>query len=192
MTIDGIEERRFTRVEYERMIECGIFVPGERVELIAGALLVAEPQGAPHFAAIGCVVDALRAAFGPGWYVRVQGPLALDDDSEPEPDVAVVPGAPRDYRDGHPARPVLVVEVAVESLRNDRGRKGSLYARGGVTDYWIVDVVGGALEVYRRPRPSPAAPLGWAYSDGQRLTSGSTISPLAVPGAAIAVADLLP
>ena len=135
MTIDGIEERRLTRLEYERMIECGIFVPGDRIELIAGALLVAEPQGTRRSSAIGLVTDAVREAFGAGWYVTVQVPLALDDDSEPDPDVAVVPGAPRDYRDGHPSRPVLVVEVAAESLRSDRGRKGGLYARGGVADY---------------------------------------------------------
>ena len=190
--IDGIEERRFTRLEYERMIECGIFTPGDRVELIAGALLVAEPQGSRHSAAIGLVADALRAAFGAGWYVMVQVPLALDEDSEPEPDVAVVPGAPRDYRDGHPSRPVLVVEVAEDSPRGDRGSKGSLYARGGVTDYWIVDVVGGALEVYRLPSPSPAAPLGWTYADRRRREAGETISPLAAPGAIVAVADRRP
>ena len=192
MTIDGIEERRITRLEYERMIECGIFMPGDRVELIAGALLVAEPQGSRHASTLSVVADALRAVFGAGWYVMVQLPIALDDDSEPEPDVAVVPGAPRDYRDGHPSRPVLVVEVADESLRGDRGRKGSLYARGGVADYWIVDVAGGALEVYRRPSPSPIAPLGWTYADRQRLGAGETVSPLAAPGAVIAVADLLP
>ena len=134
----------------------------------------------------------LRAVFGTGWYVMVQLPIALDDDSEPEPDVAVVPGAPREYRDGHPSRPVLVVEVAVESLRGDRGRKGSLYARGGVADYWIVDLVSSAVEVYRVPRPSAEAPLGWAYTARRRLVPGDTVSPLAVPGVAISVADLLP
>ena len=192
MTIDGLEERRFTRLEYERMIDCGIFVPGERVELIAGALLIAEPQGSRHAASIGLVANALRGVLGAGWYVMVQVPLALDDDSEPEPDIAVVPGSPRDYRDGHPSRPALVVEVAEESLRGDRGGKGSLYARGGVADYWIVDVIGAALEVYRRPRRAPDAPLGWAYADRRRLQGGDTISPLAVPGAIVAVADLLP
>ena len=190
--IDGIEERRFTRLEYERMIECGIFTPGDRIELIAGALLVAEPRGSRHSTAINLVADAVRVAFGAGWYVRVQLPIALDDDSEPEPDVAVVPGAPRDHRDAHPSRPALVVEVAEDSLRGDRGRKGSLYARGGVTDYWIVDVAGGALEVYRLPGPSAAAHLGWTYADRRRLETGETISPLAAPGAIIAVADLLP
>lgn len=192
MAIDGIEERRITRLEYERMIECGIFVPGDRVELIAGALLVAEPQGSRHATGINLAADAVHAAFGAGWSVRVQLPIALDDESEPEPDVAVVAGSPRDYRDTHPSRPVLVVEVADESLRGDREHKGSVYARGGIADYWIVDVVGRALEVYRLPEAASEAALGWRYADRRRLIAGEAISPLAAPAAVIAVADLLP
>jgi Uma2 family endonuclease len=79
---------------------------------------------------VGLAEDALREAFGPGWVIRVQAPIALDDESEPEPDVAVVPGARRDYRQGHPQGPVLAVEVAESSLAADRSIKGSLYARG--------------------------------------------------------------
>src|SRR5262249_29333056 len=84
--------RRFTRAEYERLIELGIFQPDEEIELIGGELLVAEPQGAPHYTAIRRTAKALEAAFGRGWEVRTEGPIALDDDSEPEPDVAVVRG----------------------------------------------------------------------------------------------------
>jgi Uma2 family endonuclease len=61
--------------------------------------------------------------------VRAAGPIGLDDDSEPEPDVAVVPGDPDDYSRAHPSRPVLTLEVAESSLASDRRRKGSLYAR---------------------------------------------------------------
>ena len=85
--------RRFSRAEYERLIDLGVFQPGEPIELIGGELMVAEPQGAAHYTAIMKTAKALEAAFGPGWHVRTQGPIGLDDDSEPEPDVAVVPGA---------------------------------------------------------------------------------------------------
>ena len=91
-------QRRWTRVEYDRLIEAGFFRPGDPVELLGGCLMVAEPQGSAHFTSIRLVEDALRGAFGAGWEVRVQGPVALDDESEPEPDVAVVPGA------AHPCR----------------------------------------------------------------------------------------
>src|SRR2546425_2752082 len=88
--------RRFTRAEYERLIDLGVFQPGEEIELIGGELMVAEPQGAPHYTAIRKTAKALEAAFGPGWEVRTEGPIGLDDDSEPEPDVAVVSGSPED------------------------------------------------------------------------------------------------
>jgi Uma2 family endonuclease len=184
--------RRWTRVEYERLIDAGAFRPGEPVELLGGVLVVAEPQGSTHFTAIRLAEDALRAAFGSGWDVRVQGPIALDDESEPEPDVAVVPGTPRDYRDAHPARPGLVVEVAESSLAVDREHKGSLYARAGVPDYWIVNLAGRVVEVYRRPVPDPGSPFGWRYGAVQIAGPAESVSPLSAPARAIPVADLLP
>ncbi|MGH7353882.1 MAG: Uma2 family endonuclease [Candidatus Rokuibacteriota bacterium] len=140
--------RRFSRAEYDRLIELGMFQSGEPIELIGGELIVAEPQGAPHYTAIRKTAKALEEAFGPGWEVRTEGPIGLDDDSEPEPDVAVVPGGPDNYGVAHPSRPVLTVEVAESSLAVDRLRKGSLYARAGLADYWILNLVDRVLEVY--------------------------------------------
>src|SRR2546426_100587 len=132
MTTYPVRMRRWTRKEYDQLIEIGIFHEDEPIELIGGQLVVAEPQGTPHVTALGLTADALRVAFGRGWVVRVQGPLALDDESEPEPDVAVVPGGHRDYLGEHPSRPPLVVEIADSSLEFDRHHKGSLYARAAV------------------------------------------------------------
>ena len=185
------ETRRWTRVEYDRLIECGFFQPGDPVELVGGQLIVAEPQGHRHFSAIRAVEEALRAAFGSGWEVRGQGPIALDDESEPEPEVAVVPGSFRDYRTGHPSRPLLVVEVSESSLALDRAHKGSLYARAGLADYWIVNLVDRVLEVYREPRPDPDAPFGWRYQSLVVYASGTFVSPLTAPSALVHVADLL-
>jgi Uma2 family endonuclease len=184
--------RRWKRAEYERLVECGFFQPGDQVELIGGQLVVAEPQNSPHVCAVGLTDDALRGAFGRGWVVRVQAPVALDDESEPEPDVAVVPGARRDYLEGHPQRPVLAVEVAESSLTSDRTIKGSLYARAGISDYWILNLVDRVVEVYRDPSPDAAAPYGWAYRVAESYQPGAVISPLALPSARIAVSDLLP
>ncbi len=184
--------RRWTRVEYDRLIELGAFQADEHLELIGGELIAGEPQGAEHYTAIRKSTKALEAAFGPGWEVRPQGPLGLDDESEPEPDVAVVPGSVDDYRSAHPSRPVLVLEVAVSTLGFDRGRKGSLYARAGLADYWVLNLESRVLEVYRQPAPDPTAPFGWRYARREVVAATGNVAPLAVPGAVVAVADLLP
>jgi Uma2 family endonuclease len=184
--------RRFSRAEYDRLIELGVFQPGEPLELIGGELIVAEPQGAAHYGAIRMTARALEAAFGPGWDVRTQAPIGLDDDSEPEPDVAVVPGCLEDYVEAHPSRPVLTVEVAQSSLGFDRERKASLYARAGLSDYWVVNLVERVLEVYRQPVPDPAAPFGWRYAARVTLDGTAQVAPLAAPEAIVAVSQLLP
>jgi Uma2 family endonuclease len=192
MATSAIRTRRWTRDEYERLGELGVFGPDEPIELIGGELIVSEPKGSPHETAVGLAEDGLRAAFGSGWVVRVGSPIALDDESEPEPDVAVVPGQRRDYSAAHPSLPVLIVEVAETSLAWDRDHKGSLYARAGVLDYWIVDLIGRALEVYRQPAPDLSARFGWRYSSVDIVRPEATVFPLALPGAGISVVDLLP
>ena len=192
MAISPTRTRRWTRLEYERLIDAGLFHPGERLELLAGQLVVREPQGSLHATTIGLVEDALRVCFGSGWVVRVQMPIALDDESEPEPDVTVVPGARRDYELAHPARPALLVEVAESSLDEDRGDKAGLYARARVPEYWIVNLVNHSLEVRREPAPMATAPFGWRYRVVTVLGPGASVSPLACPTVRIQVADLLP
>ena len=184
--------RRFTRAEYDHLIELGVFQPEEKIELLGGELIVAEPKRAPHYTAVVKTARALEAAFGPGWYVRREGPVGLDDDSEPEPDVAVVPGTPEDYSRAHPSRPVLTVEVAESSLALDRQRKGSLYARAGLGDYWVLNLVDRVLEVYREPAADAAALFGWRYTRSEVFPADARVTPLAAPGASVVVSALLP
>jgi Uma2 family endonuclease len=191
MPSPGPRARPFTRLEYDRLIDVGFFRPGDPVELLGGQLVVAEPQGSRHYAALRATHEALRAAFGPGWEIRGQGPLALDDESEPEPDVAVVPGSFRDYRAAHPTRPVLVVEIAESSLALDRAHKGSLYARAGLADYWIVNLAEQVLEVYRDPVPDQEASFGWRYRSLVILAEWAAVTPLARPDRPIPILDLL-
>jgi len=190
---DGtVRTRKWTRVEYDRLVEAEIFGPGDRIELLGGEMVVKEPQYSPHATAIQLVQRTLERAFGAGWSVRPQMPIALDDESEPEPDVAVVPGEPRDYRDAHPARPVLIVEVSLSRLGFDREHKGSLYARAGIADYWIVNIPDRRLEIHREPLADSVARFAWRY--GRVLTLGPEdhAVPLAVATAIVLVADLLP
>lgn len=184
--------RRWTRREYERLVGLGVFQPCERLELLDGLLVVREPQGARHATAIRRVLAALRRTLGDAWQIDSQLPVALDADSEPEPDVAVVPCDPGTYREAHPSHAVLIVEIAEGSYRIDREHKASLYARAGIADYWIVDLVHDTLEVHRQPEASPAAPCGWCYRSVETLPPSATVAPLIAPGASISVADLLP
>jgi Uma2 family endonuclease len=84
------------------------------------------------------------------------------------------------------------VEIALTSLALDRGEKASLYARAGVEDYWIVNLVDNTLEVYRDPEANPDSPYGWHYRSALTLSAGDRVRPLSVPNAEIRVADLLP
>lgn len=179
----AIEMRRWTRAEYDKMIAAGMFAPGERVELIDGEIFQMTPQGSAHFTAIGLAEEALRKAFGAGFQVRVQGPLGITCTSEPQPDVAVVPGNAWDYWDAHPATALLLVEVSEATLEHDRQRKGSLYARAGIQDYWIVNLIDRCVEVYRQPHQG-------SYRSCQRFFVGDSLAPLAAPEAMVSVADI--
>jgi Uma2 family endonuclease len=174
------------------MIEHGLLDEDEHLELVDGEILTMTPQNSLHAGTITVVADVLRVAFGQRRSVRIRSPLALDEMSEPEPDLAVVEGSGRDYLAAHPESALLVVEVADTTLRYARGRKASLYARAGIAEYWIVTLADRVLEVHRDPTPDAAAALGHAYGTIERLAPGSFVSPLGAPEARIPVSELLP
>src|SRR5258705_8048448 len=180
------------RSESARLIDHGVLDEDEPIELLDGRLLVKEPQHSAGRTALLLVAKALERAFGDDWFVQTQSPIILDDRSEPEPDVCVVRGSPRDYVQAHPRSPALIVEVAQSGLRRARGRKASAYARARIADYWIINLVDRALEVHREPaRPGPAL-RRWTYAAIESLGVDAMIIPLAAPRAMIRVADLLP
>jgi Uma2 family endonuclease len=191
MSQTPLTTRRWSRLEYEQLAETGFF-DDDPVELMGGQLVVCEPKGTYHVTVMGRVHEAVRAPLPPGWIVRDQAPIALGDDSAPEPDLAVVPGGLDDYLNAHPSVPALVIEVADASLSFDRKVKGSLYARGGIRDYWIVNVVDRVLEVYREPQPDASAVYGWSYGSLRTVRPVETVTPLALAGMSIPVAALLP
>lgn len=188
----GAKLRPWTVEEYYRAAEKGIFKPGEKLELIDGEVIQkVSPQLSRHAAAIQLASDALRTIFGEGCHVRIQLPFRLDRHNEPEPDLLVVKGSARDYVDRHPGseHALLVVEVADTTLRLDRSRKGSLYARFRLPDYWIVNLTDSRVEVFREPEGEGA---NAAYSVSDVLGKGESIAAMSVPNAPIQVADLLP
>ena len=182
---------RFTRDEYYQMVDLGFF-HGRRAELIHGKIFDMSPQRDPHATATGLAQYAFAAAFPDHW-TRIQLPLTLTD-SEPEPDIALVPGSPRDYTNlgYHPNSASLVMEIAEPSLKYDRHVKAPLYAAAGIKDFWILNLPDRCLEVYRNPRPDASSPTGFRYADLTTLTEDNVVSPLANPAVAIPIADLLP
>ena len=160
---------RWTREEYYRMAEAGLF-DGRRVELVRGEVIEMTPQKSRHATGITLAYTALSAAFGGEYNVRIQLPLILGQDSDPEPDAAIVRGTARDYVDAHPQTATLVVEVADSSLEYDRTTKCALYAESGIPEYWIVNLVDRQLEVYRKPE-------GGAYSERLVLGPSESVEP---------------
>lgn len=162
-----------------------------RVQLINGEILETSQHGGSHALSITLVQDALLSAFPQGHVIRVQLPICIRPKSEPEPDVAVVRGKPRDFPVA-PTTAVLVVEVGDSSLVFDLGTKAGLYASANVQEYWVLDLFGRRLIVHRQPIADEAVALGHRYADVRTFEASEKVAPLAMPGAIILVADLLP
>ncbi len=177
--------RRWSRAEYHNMAAKRIFPPDARLQLIFGNIIEMSPQKSYHATAIRLIEDSLRSIFLKGYDIRVQLPLALNSDSEPEPDIAVVAGKPRDYRDKHPETAVLIVEVSDATLPLDRSHKKKLYASAKIPEYWILNLKNQSLEVYRQP-------VKKKYEFQEVFFAEDKISPLFCPEGSVVVADMLP
>ncbi len=177
----GATARRLTRREYERMAELGFF-HGERVELIHGIVVRMVPIGPPHSEVVDRLNAILVRALGDRARVRIQQPFLAADDSEPEPDVAVVEA--RSYATAHPDRAELIIEVSESSLAYDRETKRALYAASNVREYWVVDVSGRCVEVFDEPHEG-------RFCRQRRATLDDVLTPTAFPDVTVRVSDLL-
>jgi Uma2 family endonuclease len=171
--------RLLSRAEYERLVDAGMY-RGERVELIRGLVVEMPPIGVPHSDPIDFLTRHFILSLGDRAVVRVQLPFAASDDSEPEPDLALVPT--RRYNDYHPNRAFLIVEVADSSLAHDQETKGPLYASCGAEEYWIVDVNARQIEAYDRPS-------GERYGRVRHIGAGEEIAPAAFPDIVVRIAE---
>jgi Uma2 family endonuclease len=178
--------KRWTRAECATLVAAGM-LPEGGFELIEGDIVDKESQNPPHVLVVNLILFILATIFGKE-YVQVQAPIALDESNTPEPNIAVTRLPLRAYlAQGTPTASELrlVVEAADATHAGDTTIKALLYARAGIVEYWVVDIAGRALLVYRQP-----GPLG--YADMQSYSNQETIAPLAAPTSIIRVADLLP
>jgi Uma2 family endonuclease len=185
----GIGPRRWTRDEYYRAAEAGIFRPDERLELIDGEVIAhMSPIGSPHSNAVIRVFHQLAEAFGSGFHINIGEPVTTDDAGEPEPDLVVAAGTIDDYEDHHPGPSEirLVVEVSDSSLSYDRGTKSRVYSNAGMPEYWIVNVQARRVEVYRDPSPAVGFRTVTEYGEAESVT------PLFAPSSSIPVTNMLP
>jgi Uma2 family endonuclease len=144
---------RLSVKQYHQMIEAGILKSGDPIELLEGWLIEQMTHHPPAAGTIGVINAALLKRLPDGWFLRIQSPITTKD-SEPEPDLAIVTGSPRDYLKRHPERPdiALLIEVADTSLVEDRTDKARIYARAKIPTYWIVNIPDMQVEVYTDPR----------------------------------------
>jgi len=174
--------RPLRRTEYDLMVGAGAF-EGERLELLNGALVEMTPQGTRHSESVARLSRLLTRALPDQYVVRTHSPFAASDDSEPEPDLAVVPD--EDYSARHPSTAFLIVEVADSSRAKDLGPKARLYAAAGAPEYWLVDLVDDVVVVHLRLE-------GGRYANVTTRRAGEILKPTTLPQVEVPVARLLP
>jgi Uma2 family endonuclease len=168
----ALPRRLFTGAEVMRMVETGILSKNDKIELIEGDLIEMPPQGPPHAGLASQLHALLFRAYGSGVCVRGAAPLDCGKHNLPEPDLAVVRGAYEDFMKRHPAgdEALLVVEVARTSHTIDRVKTG-VYARAGVSVYWLIDLPARRIEIHEQPQPDGS------YALVSILKPGDSISP---------------
>ena len=181
-----IARRYFTVDEYHRMGEAGIFSRNEHVELIEGEILKKSPIGSRHVASVNRLHMQLSSLLRRRAIVSVHNPIVLNDFSEPEPDIALL--KPRDdfYAQAHP-RPtdvLLIVEVADISIDYDRDIKLPAYARSGVPEVWLADILAETVTAHTEP-------ANGVYLTMRSYQRGDSITPLHFPDLSIEVVNIL-
>jgi Uma2 family endonuclease len=182
---------RLSVAQYHDMLKAGVLKEGEKVELLEGLLVEKMTRNPPHDGCLMALQAELMLRLPAGWMLRIQSAITTSD-SEPEPDLIVVKGFPRQYMQVHPvpSNVALVVEVADVSLGFDRPDKLRVYARARLPVYWIVNIPDGCIEVYTQPRGGRSP----TYRQRRDYQPSETI-PLVIAGVLageIAVRDLLP
>lgn len=172
---------------YFGLVHSGELAPDDHVELLEGVIVAEPPQDPAHATAIMRLSRRVRDAVGNRALMRVQLPFVAGPYSVPEPDIAVVEGRESDYETRHPAAALLIVEASFTSLPQDRLSKQRIYAAAGCPEYWILNLREECLEVHRAPDIQARA-----YSQRFVACRGDEVEILALPGARIRVADLLP
>jgi Uma2 family endonuclease len=183
---------RFTVDQYHTMIQTEILGEEDPVELLEGWVITKMSRGPRHDAVLALALRVVGANLPANWHLRGQSAVTTEQ-SEPEPDVAVVRGDIRDYMNRHPGPgdTALGIEVADSSLSHDRNFKGPIYAKSGLPVYWVINLRDAQIEIYSDPSVNDPQPR---YRQCQIYRKGDSV-PLVLDGQVVAmipVRDLLP
>jgi Uma2 family endonuclease len=184
--MDVLTRRRFSVEEYYRMGETGILSQGERVELIAGEIVMMTPIGPPHAGSVDRLTRLWTSRLGDRVIVRVQNPVRFPPDTELQPDVALLRPRADFYGKSHPecADVLLLIEVADTTAETDRGVKIPLYAKAGIREVWLLDLSVERVEVYRQPSPD-------GYREVLTYHRGQVLAPETFSDLLLSLDDLL-
>ncbi|WP_099240535.1 Uma2 family endonuclease [Synechococcus sp. BDU 130192] len=175
---------KWTVANYHQAIEAGLFVDAA-VELLRGNLVVMAPEREPHAYYTRSIGHYLQGLLGDRALVSEAHPITLPDNSEPEPDVAIVQPLGREYLNHHPHPENIfwLIECAQATLTKDLTEKKSIYAEAGIQEYWVIDLQHHQLIVFKDLQNA-------SYTTEQTLKTG-LISPLRFPDVAVSVDNLL-
>ncbi|MCG5059323.1 MAG: Uma2 family endonuclease [Limnoraphis sp. WC205] len=170
---------------YHEAIAKGSIREDDRIELLRGDLVVMSPEREPHAYYSRSVSDYLRELLGSQAQISEGHPITLPNNSEPEPDIAIVQPLAKEYLDHHPYPENIfwIIEFSQTSLEKDLGLKKSIYAQAKIQEYWVVNLNNTELKVFRNP-------INDDYTSELTLITG-TISPLAFPDILIEVQQLI-
>jgi Uma2 family endonuclease len=178
--------------DYHQMIETGI-LDERRVELVNGEIIEMSPEGAPHSSYCGEIAEYLRRLLGNRAKVREAHPITLPDNSEPEPDIAIVRNRSTLYRDRHPYPEDIfwLIEIANSTLAKDLSMKKDLYANAGITEYWVLNLQASTLVVFRDLTISQGGDSANASYQSETIYTSGLIFPLAFQDLEIDIQQLL-
>jgi Uma2 family endonuclease len=147
---------RLSVAQYHAMLEAGILLSGDPIELLEGWLVLKMTKNPPHTATNRRTQRVLESILPTGWFITAQDPLTISPRNEPEPDILIVRGDSEEFAKRHPvpADVAVAMEISDSTLRTDRGVKLRIYARAGIPFYWLLNLVDGQLEVSSEPKDS--------------------------------------
>jgi Uma2 family endonuclease len=179
----SVTTAKWTIAEYHQLVETGL-LDDKRVELLEGIIVDMPPEGMPH--AVYCTesVNYLRNLLGNKATVREAHPITLPNNSEPEPDIAIVRAPSLQYLDHHPypADIFWLIEYADSTLKKDLNNKKRVYAEAGIQEYWVVNLHASELIVFRD--------LAQNIYQSETILAAGNISPLSFPDLQIDVSKL--